>query len=65
MKNKICYWSISWGDYDYMVQSLVNSFQNVGMKEDFITYTEKPINNCINYRLDTSINLDQLQFFKF
>lgn len=65
MKNKICYWSISWGDYDYMVQSLVNSFKNVGMKEDFITYTEKPINNCINYRLDTSINLDQLQFFKF
>lgn len=65
MKNKICYWSISWGDYDYMVQSLVNSFQNVGMEKDFITFTEKPINNCINYRLDTSIDLDQLQFFKF
>lgn len=65
MNKKICYWSISWGDYDYMVQSLVNSFQNVGMKEDFITFTEKPVKNCINYRLDQSIELDKLQFFKF
>ncbi len=65
MSKKICYWSISWGDYDYMVQSLVNSFKDVGMEEDFVTFTEKPINNCINYRLDNSINLDKLQFFKF
>jgi hypothetical protein len=65
MKKKICYWSISWGDYDYMVQSLVNSFKDVGMEEDFITFTEKPVKNCINYRLDPSINLDKLQFFKF
>ena len=65
MNKKICYWSISWGDYDYMVQSLVTSFKEVGMKEDFITFTEKPINNCTNYRLDKSIELDQLQFFKF
>jgi hypothetical protein len=48
-----------------MVQSLVNSFKRVGMEEDFITFTEKPITNCINYQLDNSINLDQLQFFKF
>jgi hypothetical protein len=65
MNKKVCYWSISWGDYDYMVQSLVNSFKNVGMQEDFITFTEKPLINCINYRLDNSISLDQLQFFKF
>jgi len=65
MNKKICYWSISWGDYDYMCQSLVKSFKDVGMTEDFITFTEKPIKDCINYRLDPSINLDQLQFFKF
>lgn len=65
MSKKICYWSISWGDYDYMVQSLVNSFKDVGMKEDFITFTEKPIRNSINYRLDKTIENDQLQFFKF
>ena len=65
MIKKICYWSISWGDYDYMVQALVNSFKNVGMQNDFVTYTEKPIRNCINFRLDNSIELDQLQFFKF
>jgi len=65
MSKKICYWSISWGEYDYMVQSLVASFQNVGMKDDFITFTEKPVKNCINYRLDKTIKNDQLQFFKF
>jgi hypothetical protein len=65
MKKKICYWSISWGDYDYMCQSLVSSFKEVGMSEDFITFTEKPIKNCINYRLDNSIENDKLQFFKF
>lgn len=65
MNKKFCYWSISWGDYDYMCQSLVNSAINVGIKEDFITFTQKPITNCINYRLDPSIELDRLQFFKF
>ena len=65
MNKKICYWSISWGDYDYMLQSLVNSFYQVGMTEDFITFTEKPIKNCINYRLDPNIENDRLQFFKF
>jgi hypothetical protein len=65
MKKKICYWSISWGDYDYMLQSLVASFKEVGMSEDFITFTEKPIKNCINYRLDSDIENDRLQFFKF
>ena len=61
MSKKICYWSISWGDYDYMVQSLVNSFKQVGMTEDFITFTEKPVKNCINHRLDSNIENDRLQ----
>lgn len=65
MNKKICYWSISWGDYDYMLQYLVDSFYRVGMTEDFVTFTEKPIKNCINYRLDPNIENDRLQFFKF
>jgi hypothetical protein len=65
MRKKICYWSVSWGDYDYMLQSLVNSFHKVGMTEDFVTFTEKPIKNSINYRLDSKIENDRLQFFKF
>jgi hypothetical protein len=48
-----------------MLQSLVNSFYQVGMAEDFITFSEKPIKNCINYRLDPNIENDRLQFFKF
>jgi len=65
MKKKFCYWSISWGDYDHICQSLVDSAIGVGIEEDFIVFSEKPIKNCINHRLDDSIELDRLQFFKF
>ena len=65
MKKKFCYWTISWGDYDYITQSLVNSAQEVGIEEDFYAFTEKEINNCINFRLNPNIHNDQLQFFKF
>lgn len=65
MNKKICYWTISWGDYDYIAQSMINSAREVGIEEDFYAFTEKPINNCSNFRLNKNINLDQLQFFKF
>lgn len=62
---KYCYWSIAWGEYSYMLQSLVNSAREVGIEEDFITFSDIPISNSINYELDKNIELDQLQFFKF
>lgn len=65
MKNKFCYWTISWGDYDYISQSMINSARNVGIEEDFYAFTEKPVKNCINVSLNKNINLDKLQFFKF
>jgi hypothetical protein len=65
MKNKFCYWTISWGDYDYMSQSLVNSAKQCGINEDFYAFTQKPINNCFNLKLNKNIELDKLQFFKF
>lgn len=65
MNKKICYWTISWGDYDYISQSMINSAREVGIEEDFYAFTEKPINNCFNFRLNQNINLDKLQFFKF
>lgn len=65
MKKTFCYWTITWGDYDYIAQALVNSAKDVGVTEDFYAFTEKPIKNCINKRLNKDIDLDQLQFFKF
>jgi hypothetical protein len=65
MKKTYCYWTISWGDYDYIAQTMINSARNVGVNEDFYAFTEKPIKNCINFRLNQDIQLDDLQFFKF
>jgi hypothetical protein len=65
MVNQFCYWTISWGDYDYMAQSLIDSARKVGVQENFYAFTQKPINNCINFRLNPDIENDQLQFFKF
>lgn len=65
MSKKFCYWTISWGDYDYISQSMIDSAREVGVKENFYAFTEKPIKNCINYPLNKNITLDQLQFFKF
>jgi hypothetical protein len=65
MNKKFCYWTISWGDYDDIAQTMINSARDVGVNEDFYAFTEKPINNCYNFRLNNNIELDNLQFFKF
>jgi hypothetical protein len=65
MKKTFCYWTVTWGDYDYIAQTMINSAKSVGIEEDFYAFTEKPIQNCFNYRLNSNIDLDQLQFFKF
>jgi hypothetical protein len=65
MNKKFCYWTISWGDYDYISQSMINSAREVGVNEDFYAFTEKPVKNCYNKSLNKNIKLDSLQFFKF
>lgn len=65
MKTNYCYWTISWGDYDYISQAMINSAREVGIQEDFYAFTEKPIQNCYNKSLNKDIPLDKLQFFKF
>lgn len=65
MRKKTCYWTISWGDYDYIAQTMINSARDVGMNDDFYAFTEKPIDNCYSISLNKNIKLDKLQFFKF
>lgn len=67
IKNKkICYWSIGWGDYAYMIQSLIDSKNKYNIQGDFIAFTDKKLNNCINESLDPTIPLDLSNYmFKF
>jgi len=62
---KVCYWSISWGQYSYILQSLLKSFKDVGMTEDFHVFSDKELKYVYNHKLIPTIELDQLQFFKF
>lgn len=62
---RICYWSIAWGEYSYMLQSLVHSFKEVGMNEDFIVFSDIKLKHAENMGLDKTIENDSLQFFKF
>jgi hypothetical protein len=62
---KTLIWSVAWGDYSHMLQSLVNSIKNVGINHDIITFTDKPIKNCISQELDKNIELDFKQYWKF
>lgn len=67
MKSKrICYWSIGWGDYSYMIQSLINSKLKFQIDGDFIAFSDKSIKNCVNEKLDNNISLDLSSYmFKF
>jgi hypothetical protein len=66
IKNKICYWSIGWKDYSFMVQSLINSKIKYGIEGDFIAFTDTELKNCINEKLDPNIPLDLRNYmFKF
>ena len=39
----LCFWSIADKQYAFLLQTLVNSFRNVGMKEDFHVFCDKEI----------------------
>ena len=62
---KTLIWSVAWGDYSYMLQSLVNSIRSVGLNTDIMTFTDISLKNCISYDLDKNIELDFKQYWKF
>lgn len=61
----ICYWSIAWGNYRYMLQALVDSYKRAGLPYDFHIYTDGPFKDAFAHQLDPAIKLDSRQFFKF
>jgi hypothetical protein len=62
---KTLIWSVAWGDYRYMVQSLVDSIRSVEVNCDILTFTDEPLSNSISCELDKTIELDFKQYWKF
>lgn len=62
---KTLIWSVAWGDYRYMLQSLVKSIKQCAIEHDVLVYCDQPLYGCTNKKLDPSIHLDQTQYWKF
>lgn len=62
---KTLIWSVAWGEYRYMLQSLMNSIQSVGVDHDILTFSDEPLHNVISCEIDKQIDLDFKQYWKF
>lgn len=62
---KILIWSVAWGEYRYMLQSLVDSIRDVEIECDILTFSDEPLYDVISYKLDENIELDFKQYWKF
>ncbi|PJD97327.1 MAG: hypothetical protein CK425_04205 [Parachlamydia sp.] len=40
---KVCYWSVGDGEYALILQNLIHSFRDVGMEEDFVAFSDRPM----------------------
>jgi len=64
-ERELIVWSVAWGDYAFMLQSLVSSLRRTGFKGRIVAFADRPIKDAEYRPLDSSIELDQLQFWKF
>lgn len=64
-ERELIVWSVAWGEYSFMLQSLVSSLRRTGFKGRIVVFADKPIKDAEYRPLDSSIELDQLQFWKF
>lgn len=62
---KTLIWSVAWGDYRYMLQSLMNSVRKVGIEHDILTFTDQPLTGVVSCKTDDKIELDFKQYWKF
>ncbi|CCB87438.1 putative uncharacterized protein [Parachlamydia acanthamoebae UV-7] len=61
---KICFWSVGDGEYAIMLQNLVHSFREVGMEEDFIAFSDRPIQGATQTIITPSFD-KKFYLFKF
>ena len=62
---KTLIWSVAWGEYRYMLQSLMSSIRSVGIEHDILTFSDQPLSQVISCEMDKSIHLDGTQYWKF
>lgn len=65
---EVCYWSVGDGDFGYMLQSLVSSYRSVGMKEDFLAFSDREIDGAqtqILKSFDKSFYLFKFSFLEY
>lgn len=62
---KTLIWSVAWGDYRYMLQSLMSSVRSVGIEHDILTFSDEPLYGVTSCEMDKSIQMDFKQYWKF
>lgn len=62
---KTLIWSVAWGEYRYMLQSLMKSIRDVGIQHDILTFTDQPLTGVVSCKTDDKIELDFKQYWKF
>jgi hypothetical protein len=58
-------WSVAWGEYRYMMQSLMRSIRDAGLECDLLTFSDEPLDGVMSLEMDTKINMDFKQYWKF
>lgn len=62
---KTLIWSVAWGDYRYMLQTLMDSIKSCGLTHDILTFSDEPLANVVSCEMDRSIEMDFKQYWKF
>lgn len=62
---KTLIWSVAWGEYRYMMQTLMDSIRSVGITHDILTFSDEPLSGVISCEMDKAINMDFKQYWKF
>lgn len=62
---KTLIWSVAWGDYRYMLQSLMDSVRSAGIEHDILTFSDEPLHGVISCEKDPAIQMDFKQYWKF
>jgi hypothetical protein len=60
MDKEICFWAVGDGECALMLQTLINSFRQVGMEEDFHVFSDRPVHGAINHPVEA---FDKRGFF--
>lgn len=49
---ELCFWSVADKQYAYLLQNLVNTFRDMGMKEDFHVFCDRPIQGAETHLIE-------------